>query len=186
MNEAGGEHGAGRPDRVAMGNGAAFDVDDVLRQSEFACNDNGDGCEGLVDLDPIHRVETSACTIQRLLDGRDRAEAEHAGLDRGNAVGDELGRRRDATPSAHVSSASTIAAAPVFTPGALPAVIVPPSRKAGFSAANASSVVPGRLCSSASNAVGPLRPDSSTGTISALNLPEACAALKRCCERSAH
>jgi hypothetical protein len=34
MNEAGGEHGLCCPDRVATGDGAAFDIDDVLRQPE--------------------------------------------------------------------------------------------------------------------------------------------------------
>src|SRR5580693_8213245 len=98
MNEPGGEHSPGRPDRVAMGDGAAFNVDDVLWQSELTRNDNGDGCEGLIDLDPLHRTETPACTVQRLADCRDGAEAEHAGLDGGNSVGDEPSYRRYATP----------------------------------------------------------------------------------------
>jgi hypothetical protein len=42
--------------------------------------------------------------------------------------------------SAQLSLASTIAAAAVFSPGALPAVIVPSSRKAGFSLVRASIV----------------------------------------------
>ncbi|GAB7545448.1 hypothetical protein CS8_051290 [Cupriavidus sp. 8B] len=34
MNEAGGEHGLCCPDRVAAGDGAGFDIDDVLGQPE--------------------------------------------------------------------------------------------------------------------------------------------------------
>ena len=63
--------------------------------------------------------------------------------------------------------------------------MVPSLRKAGLSLASDSAVVSGRLCSSLSNTVGPLRPGTSTAAISASNLPAACAALKRCCERSA-
>ena len=100
-------------------------------------------------------------------------------------------RRRAAPPesrpraSAHAASASTIAAAPLFKPGALPAVIVPSLRKAGFSAASVSSVVSGRLCSSLSNASAPcgraLRRRRSRRRIAG-GLRRA----KRCCERSAH
>ena len=68
---------------------------------------------------------------------------------------------------------NTTAAAPLLTPGALPAVIVPSLRNAGFSAASASSVVLGRLCSSVSKMVAPLRPGTSIGTISPLNFPAA-------------
>jgi hypothetical protein len=70
--------------------------------------------------------------------------------------------------------------------GALPAVIVPSARKAGFSIASAVSVVSGRLRSSVSNMVGHFRPVSSTAIISCSNLPAACAAAKRCWERNAH
>ena len=47
--------------------------------------------------------------------------------------------------SAHASSASTIAAAASFSPGALPAVMVPFGRKAGLSRASVSSVVSGPI-----------------------------------------
>jgi hypothetical protein len=48
-----------------------------------------------------------------------------------------------------------------------------------------SEVMSGRLCSSLANCSLPLRLLISTGTISASNLPSACALPKRCCERSA-
>jgi hypothetical protein len=88
--------------------------------------------------------------------------------------------------SAQRRSAMIIAAAPLLSPGAFPAVIVPSLRKAGFSLPRLSSVVSGRLCSSLAKLSGPLRPLISTATISASNLPAACAAEKRFWERSAH
>jgi len=35
---------------MAMGHGTAFDIDDVFGQPELASDDDGDGCEGFVDL----------------------------------------------------------------------------------------------------------------------------------------
>ena len=82
-------------------------------------------------------------------------------------------------------SATIIAEAPLFKPGALPAVIVPSLRKAGRSLARLSIVVSGLLLSSLSKTFTPLWPRTSTGVISSLNLPAACAAAKRCCDRNA-
>ena len=68
-------------------------------------------------------------------------------------------------------------AAPSFIPEALPAVTVPPSfLKAGFNLAKDSTVTPSLINSSSSTTVTfPLRPLTSTGTISSLNLPSALA-----------
>ncbi len=57
---------------------------------------------------------------------------------------------------ARASLATTRAAAPSLTPGALPAVTVPPSLNAGLSRARISTVVPGRMDSSASKTRGRL------------------------------
>src|SRR5216684_4086587 len=157
VDEAGREHGARGADRVTMRDGAALDIDDVGREAELARHGDDDGGEGLVDLDALDLAEGPARAGERLLHRRDRPEAEHAGLDRGDAIGDESGQR-------------------------LEAALLGPS----LSAASASRVVPGRLCSSLSKTVGPLRPASSIGRISSLNLPAAWAAPKRCCVRSAH
>ena len=78
-----------------------------------------------------------------------------------------------------------MAAAPLLSPGALPAVIVPSLRNAGLSLASTSRVVSGRFASSVSKTCGPLRPLTSTPTISAAKRPAVCAAAKRFCERSA-
>src|SRR5437762_4517586 len=87
--------------------------------------------------------------------------------------------------SANSRSATTIAAAPLLRPGALPAVIVPSLRNAGFSLVSTSSVVSGRFASSVAKVSGPLRPLISTPTICVAKRPAACAAANRFCERSA-
>ena len=72
--------------------------------------------------------------------------------------------------SAHPASDTTTAAAPLLSPGELPAVIVPSLRKAGFSLARLSRVVSGRLCSSLEKVSGPFLPLIVTGTISLVEL----------------
>ena len=132
--------------------------------------------------------ELPAGALQRLLHGRHRAEAEHAGLDRRDAIGDEPRHRLEAAllrPSAR--RPRTIAAAPLFRPGALPAVIVPSSRKAGLSRP-----APRSSCRAAVVLVRVERRRCPCGRVSRwrrsrrVNLPAAWAAPKRCCERSAH
>src|SRR5229473_7994021 len=98
MNEPRREDGPGRADRVTMRDGATLDIDDILRQPELARDHERDRRKGLVDLDALNRPEAPAGTLQRLLHRRDRAEAEHPGLDAGDAVGDEPGDRLDAAP----------------------------------------------------------------------------------------
>ena len=78
------------------------------------------------------------------------------------------------TPERFARSAevTTSAAAPSFTPGALPAVTVPPSLKAGLSFASASSDVSSRGPSSTAKATAsPFFWGMGTGRISSLNLP---------------
>ena len=81
-------------------------------------------------------------------------------------------RAMGATPSsaARSSAMTTVAAAPSLTPGALPAVTVPPFfLKAGRNRASASAVVSGRTASSYSSRIGsPRRCGISTGRISSL------------------
>ena len=73
--------------------------------------------------------------------------------------------------SARSAAMTTTAAAPSFTPGAFPAVTVPPSfLKAGRSRPRASALVSGRTGSSYSSRMGsPRRCGISTGRISSLN-----------------
>ena len=78
------------------------------------------------------------------------------------------------------------AAAPSFTPDALPAVTLPPSRRNGvLSLASASGDV-SRGCSSRSTTVSPLRPGIVTGVISRAKNPLAWAVAARCWLRSAN
>ena len=141
------QHRAGRADRMAVRDGAALDVDDVLRQAELARDGERHGGERLVDLDALDVAERPAGALQRLPHGGHGPEAEHARLDRRDAVGDQpRASARGPAASAKPRSATIIAAAPLLRPGALPAVMVPSGRKAGLSLARVSSVVSGRLC----------------------------------------
>ena len=56
VDQLGCQHCAGGTDRMAMGDGAAFDVDDVLGEPELARGNGGDGGEGLVDLGTLDRA----------------------------------------------------------------------------------------------------------------------------------
>src|SRR6202034_566624 len=96
VDEFRGEHCTGRADRVAMGDGTALDIDDVLRQSELAGNHDGDGGKGLIDLGALDGADVPTSALYRLLHRRDRSEAEHAGLTRRNTVRDEASRGGEA------------------------------------------------------------------------------------------
>ena len=77
------------------------------------------------------------------------------------------------------------AAAPSFTPEALPAVIDPSVRVIGRSFASCTIVV-SRGCSSCTTSIGSLRPCGTvTATISSANRPDFCAADARACDRRA-
>jgi hypothetical protein len=117
-------------------------------KAEFAHDSERDGGEGLVDLDALDVADLPAGALERLAHRRHRADAEHAGLDRADAVGDEARHRLQAVLLAQPRSATIIAAAPLLRPGALPAVIVPSLRKAGLQLGQRLGVVSGRLCSS--------------------------------------
>ena len=89
-----------------------------------------------------------------------------AGVERGDVA---TIRARGVSPCLLTASALAriIAAAPSFTPEALPAVMVPGLRTNGLSLASPSIVVSGRGCSSLSTVTGPARPPgTSTATIS--------------------
>jgi hypothetical protein len=83
------QHRAGGADRMPVGDRAAFDIDDVGRKPELARDGDDDRGEGFVDLDALDIAEPPPRPVERLTDGGDRPEAEHARLDRGDAVGDE-------------------------------------------------------------------------------------------------
>jgi len=50
VKEAGRQHGSCRTDRMAMCDGAALDIDDVLREPELSDERQDDRRKGLVDL----------------------------------------------------------------------------------------------------------------------------------------
>ena len=87
--------------------------------------------------------------------------------------------------AAMASLASSSAAAPSFTPLALPAVTVPSGRTTPLSLASASRLV-SRGCSSLLTMIAsPFFCGTVTGTISASKKPDFCAATARCCDARA-
>ena len=90
-------------------------------------------------------------------------------------------RRSTAAPEA-----TTTAEAPSVSEEEFPAVTTPPGRTTGLSPASTSAVVPGRGPSSASTVcTAPLRPFTSTGTISSRKAPDSIAARARSWDRTA-
>ena len=57
VDEFCGQHSAGSADWMAVGDGAALDVDDVVSKSELAGNHDCDRSERLVDLDTLDRAD---------------------------------------------------------------------------------------------------------------------------------
>ena len=92
------------------------------------------------------------------------------------------------SPSSRARPASTtsVAAAPSLMPEELPAVTLPPSRKAGRSLPSASSEVSARGCSSRVTTTGsPFFCGTVTGTIWSSNRPPSIAAIARWWDRRA-
>ena len=100
-------------------------------------------------------------------------EASRIGF--GSAMATILARGVSPWRLAASSEAMISAAAPSFTPEALPAVTVPGSRNGVFRRSSISSVVSGRGCSSLPTIVSPLRVLIETGTISRAKKPLPCA-----------
>src|SRR2546428_547719 len=90
--------GAGQPDRVAKGDGAAVDVDDLVGDAEVGHGGEPDGGEGLVDLEQVDVGHLLADLAQRLLDGIGRLEHERRVGPGHHAVADQLSHRRAAQP----------------------------------------------------------------------------------------
>src|SRR5581483_9259017 len=145
-------------DRVTEGDGAAVDVRPLLVGSEHPRRVQRDRRERLVDRPARAGV-------------RARYAKSSATYACARIVASGSSPRRFAN-----SSEQTITHdAPSFTPGALPAVVVPSGSKTGLSFAKDSSEVSRRTLSSAVT--------SPTGTISSANTPESCAAAARWCDR---
>ena len=86
VDQLGCQHRAGGADRMAMGDSAAFDVDDVIGQPELASNNDGDGRECFVDLGALNGTNVPTGALQGLLDRRYGSQSEHARFDCSDAV----------------------------------------------------------------------------------------------------
>ena len=65
MEQAGGEHGAARPDRMAVRDGTTLDIDHVLGQAELTLDSDRDRSKGLVDLDPLDVADLARSSAWR-------------------------------------------------------------------------------------------------------------------------
>ena len=54
-----GQHCPGRADRVAVGDRAALDIDDLVGQSEFTSDADRDRRKGLIDLCPLNGAKSN-------------------------------------------------------------------------------------------------------------------------------
>src|SRR3974390_332843 len=73
VNEFCREHRARRANRVAVGDRTALDIHNVIGQSEFARDHNGDGGKGFIDLNPLDGSDIPASALQRLFDRGNRS-----------------------------------------------------------------------------------------------------------------
>lgn len=147
MQNSSHEDGSGGSDRVPMRDDA-FHIRDVVRKAQLVSQGNRNGSKGFVDLGPTNIDGSSSGTLQRLTNGGDRNEPEHARLDRPDAHLNQSPAMSSPCSLANPSLPKIMADAALFRPDALPAVIVPCSRKAGESFANPSAVAAGWLDSS--------------------------------------
>src|SRR5262245_579260 len=83
------QHCTGRADGMAMGDRAAFNVDDLFWQPKLASDNDGDGCEGFIDLGALNGANIPAGALQGLLDRGHGSQPEHPRFDRSDAVGDQ-------------------------------------------------------------------------------------------------
>ena len=66
------EHRSGRANRMTMRNGAALDVDNILRQTKVLGHRDGNSCECLINFDALYICSFPASTFERLFNRRDR------------------------------------------------------------------------------------------------------------------
>ena len=97
MQQPRGQHRAGGADRVAVRDGAALDVDDVLGEAELAaCTASAIAAKASLISTRSTSPMRPAGALQRLAHRRHRAEAEQAGLDRADAIGHQPRHRLQA------------------------------------------------------------------------------------------
>src|SRR4051794_26302189 len=189
---------------MAHGDRAAVDVDLLHVEPHVAHEAQDDRGEGLVDLDEVELLDADARLGQRLARGRGRAGQHDRRVGAAHRGGEDAclrlhpevlarllvadGQQRRAVDDARAVArrvdvldaldqwyfCSATASKPPISPIAA---------NDGLSWPSVSSVVPGRMNSSASSTTFSLR--SLTGTTLAANLPESRAAAARSCERTA-
>ena len=129
---------------------AAVDVDDLLVGAEQPRRVERHRRERLVDLDPLDVVDRLPGLLERAAAGSPAcARGRRSRRRRTPCETIVASTARARAARANSSLVTTTHEAPSFTPGALPAVVVPSGSKTGFSAASDSSEVSRRGPSSA-------------------------------------
>src|SRR5690606_23142980 len=96
VDHGAGDHGAGGAQRVAHGDGAAVDVQLLVRDVQVLLELQDHGGERLVDLDQVDVVEGRARRGETLLGGRRRAGQHDGGVGAAGRGGDDAGARGQA------------------------------------------------------------------------------------------
>ena len=161
-------------ERVTERDGAAVDVHLLTIEAELFFDREILAGERLVHFDQIEVVERQAGALERLPRGRRRTHAHVRRIDAHRGPRRQARDRASALSPAPPSPTPGSARPPPSTmPLALPAVTVPSFENAAGSLASPSSVVSGRMWSSLSTTVTPLRVLISTGTTSSVKRPSA-------------
>ena len=95
-----GDPGAGHADRVAEGDGAAVDVDDVVGDAEVLHRGQADGGEGLVELEQVDVADRLAGALEAATMARDGCVSSDGSGPGHLAVADDLAQRVEAERSA--------------------------------------------------------------------------------------
>src|SRR4029079_9349152 len=93
MQETCCDHRPACANRVAVRNGAAFNVHNVFAEAKLLQYRECDCRERLIDLNTLNVRYLPSCSPQGLADGRYRSQAEHARFNRTHAVGDKAPKR---------------------------------------------------------------------------------------------
>jgi hypothetical protein len=89
MQQANGQNRARRSNGMTVRNSAAINIHDVLGQSELFGNDQGNGGESFVDLDPLQVRRGPAGPFKSSVHGSYRPESKEARLNRRPSVRDK-------------------------------------------------------------------------------------------------
>lgn len=167
---------------MPKGNGTTVDIHVIKAETQFAAHGEELGGKGFVGFDLIEIGHCPTSLFQSLAGGGVGPRPITSGSTPALAQPTMQARGERPRSAASSASMSTRAAAPSFTPEALPAVTTPSFLKAGRNLPSTSMVVPGRGNSSRAKSKDFFFCSTCTGTISSSNTPASSAAAALCWE----